>query len=166
MGRAARRIALLGGRGGLGFAQRPRHAVGPCPGQVEVELGPLRARDRPFVLVAEMIRAVTGADSELHRRLLHHTVVDVLEPVIEELELVAPPILGIERVVVRAAMNTKLLVLRGGAHVALGRPAQVQSHARPIANRPHGQIDFLPLRLPPIYTPSAYTTLSDPTRAA
>jgi len=65
-----------------------------------------------------MIRAVTGANGELDRRFGHHAVVDVLEPVIEEAQLIAPPVFAVERMVVRAAMDAQLLVLRGGAHVA------------------------------------------------
>ncbi len=146
---ATRGIAALGESGGLGLGERTGHAAafGAWRGQVEVELGPLRARDRPLFLVAEMIRAVAGADGELHRRLLHHAIVDVLEPVVEEAQLVVPPIVAVERMIMRAAMDAQLFMFRGGAHVALGGPAQVQSHARPVADRPHRNIDLVPLRL-------------------
>src|SRR3954447_9580681 len=110
-----------------------------------MQFGPLRARDRPLVLVAEMVLAMAGADGELDRWLLHHAIVDVLEPVVEEAELVAPSVLAVEWMVVRAAMDAQLLVLRCGAHIALGRPAQVQPHAGPVADRPHRQIDLVPL---------------------
>jgi hypothetical protein len=94
-----------------------------------------------------MVCAVTGADRELHRRFLHHAVVDVLEPVVEESKLVAPPVLAVEGMIMRAAMDAQLFVLRGGAHIGLGGAAQVQSHAGPVADRPHGKIDLVPLRL-------------------
>src|SRR5260370_36938569 len=97
MGRAARGIAPLGGRRGLGPAERTRVAVAAPRGQIEVELGPLRARDRPLALVAEMICAVTGADGELHRRVLHHFVVDVLDPGRGESQLVASAVAPCER---------------------------------------------------------------------
>src|SRR5262249_60759148 len=104
---AAGGIALPGERGGLGLRQRAGNgaALGGWLGQVEVELGPLRARDRPLVLVTEMVRAVTGADREVHGRFPHHAVVDVLKPVVEEAQLVAPPILAVKRMIVRAAMD-------------------------------------------------------------
>src|SRR5262252_8249081 len=108
MRRAVRGIAPPGGHGRLGPRQRAL-ALGARLGQVEVELGPLRARDRPLVLVAEMVRAVTGADRELDRRFPHHAVVDVLEPVVEESKLVAPTILAVKRVIVRATMDAQLL---------------------------------------------------------
>src|SRR3954453_16337184 len=95
-----------------------------------MQFGPLRARDRPLVLVAEMIFAMAGTDGELDRRLPHQAVVDVLEPVIEEAELVAPTVLAVERMVMRAAVDAQLLFLRCGAHIALGRPTQVQSPFR------------------------------------
>ena len=94
-----------------------------------------------------MVFAVAGADRELDRRLLHHAVVDVLEPVVEEAQLVAPAVLAVERMVMRAAVDAQLLVLRCGAHIALGGAAQVQPHAGPVADRPHRQIDLVPLRL-------------------
>ena len=149
MRRAARGIAPPGEHGRFGLRQRAGDAVAPGIrlGQVEVELGPLGARERPLVLVAEMVCAVTGADRQLDRRFLHHAVVDVLEPVVEEAKLVAPPILAVEGVIMRAAMDAQLLVLRGGAHVGLGGAAQVQPHAGPVTDRPHGKIDLIPLRL-------------------
>src|SRR5947209_20571115 len=121
MRRTARGIAAPGCRGWLRLAERAGHTLGARRGQVEVELGPLRARDRPLALVAEMICAVTGADGELHRRLLHHVIVDVLEPVIEEAQLVASAVVAVERMVMRAAMDAQLLMFGGGAHVAFGR---------------------------------------------
>src|SRR6185312_12232980 len=92
-------------------------------GEIEIEPGPLRARDRPFVLVAEMIFAMAGADRELDRRFLHHAVVDVLEPVVEEAELVAAALLAVEWMEMRAAVDAQLLVLGCGAHIALGGAA-------------------------------------------
>src|SRR5262249_60518027 len=97
--------------------------------------------------VSKMVSAMTGADGELHRRLVHHPVIHVLEPVVEEAQLIAAPIFAVERMVVRAAMDAQLLMLRGGAHIGLAGAAKVQSHAGPIADRPHGKIDLVPLRL-------------------
>src|SRR5262249_59432612 len=95
MRRAARGIAPPGGHGRLGPRQRAL-ALGARLGQVEVELGPLRARDRPLVLVAEMVCAVTGADGELDRRVLPHPPVDVPLPGVGETTFVAPPRLAFE----------------------------------------------------------------------
>src|SRR6266516_4764453 len=125
MRRTARGIAAPGCRVWLSLAERARHTFAAWGGQVEVELGPLRARDGPFVLVAEMVFAVTGADGELHRRLLHYGIVDVLEPIIEEAQLVASSVVAVERMVMRTAMDAQLLILGGGSHVALGCAAQV-----------------------------------------
>ncbi len=146
MGLAGGGIAARGGRSRFCCCERAGFAFGAVR-QVEVEPGPLRARERPFVLVAEMVFAVAGADRELDRRLLHHAVVDVLQPVVEEAQLVAPPVLAVERMEVRTAMDAQLLVLRRRAGIALGGAAQVQPHAGPVADRPHRQVDVLPLRL-------------------
>src|SRR2546423_5716069 len=135
MGSAACGIAALSRCGGLAPGERAGRAIGLRlrRGQVEVELGPMRACDRPLVLIAEMIRAVTGANGELHRRFGHHAVVDVLEPVVEETQLITPPIFAVEWMGMRAAVGAQLLLLRGGAHVAFGCAAQVQSPALPVA---------------------------------
>ena len=82
----------------------------------------------PFDLVAAL------ADRELDRRLVHHAVVDALEPVVEEAQLIAPALLGVERMHVRAGVDAQLLVLRGGAHERLGVAAQMQRHAGPVAD--------------------------------
>src|SRR5215472_15244188 len=111
MGCAAGGIAALGCRGGLGLGEPAGVVFAGRRGEVEVELSPLRARDRPLVFVAELVSAMTGADGELHRRLVHHPVIDVLEPVVEEAQLIAAPILAVERMVVRAAMDAQLLML-------------------------------------------------------
>src|SRR5438128_8663046 len=126
MGGAAGRVRARPGDGRLCPRERSGDAV-TCAvvrlGQIEIEPRPLRARDRPFVLVAEMIGAAAGADRKLDRRLLHHAVVDIFEPVVEEAQLIAPSILAVERMVMRAAMDAQLLVLRGGADIALGGTA-------------------------------------------
>src|SRR5262245_62720272 len=105
-------IAARGGRRRL----RARQRAGV---EVEIEPGPLRARERPLVLVAEMIFAVAGADRELDRRLLHDAIVDVLEPIVEEAQLIAPAVLAVERMQVRAAMDAQFLVLRRPWRLAL-----------------------------------------------
>src|SRR5436190_10910864 len=115
--RAGGGIAARPCRGGLRSGQRAADALAFGAvglGEVQVQPGPFRARERPLVLVAEMILAVAGADRELDRRLLHHAGVDVLEPVVEEAQLVAPAVLAVERMEVRAAMDAQLLLLRGG----------------------------------------------------
>ena len=48
---------------------------------------------------------------------------------------------------VRAGVDAKLLVRRRGAHERLGVAAQMQSHARPIADAEHRHSDLVPLRL-------------------
>ena len=87
-------------RSGIG-RRRAAPALSDVPGarlrQIEIELGPARARERPFVLVAPFDLVAALADRELHRRLLHDAVVDAFEPVVEEPQLIAPPFLGVER---------------------------------------------------------------------
>ena len=80
--------------------------------EAQVHLLPLRARERPLVLEAEGIRlrAATGADLELHRRLVHDPGVDALQPVVEEAQLVEPALFRMERMKVGSGMDAKLLV--------------------------------------------------------
>ena len=95
----------------------------------------------PFDLVTAL------ADRQLHRRLVHDAVVDALEPVIEEAQLIAAPLVGIERVYVRAGVNAKLLVRGCRTHESFGVAAQMQAHARPVADAEHRHGDLVPLRL-------------------
>ena len=87
------------------------------------------------------------ADRELDRRLVHHAVVDALEPVVEEAHLIRPALLGVERMHVGAGLDAQLLVLGGGAHEGLGVAAQMQADAGPVADREHRHGDLVPLRL-------------------
>ena len=140
-----------GGQRALGLAAALRWRILL---DVQVELRPLRARDRPFVLVAERIRlrAAAGADLELDRRLVHHAGVDALEPVVEPAQLVDAGLERMERMEVAAGMDAQLLVLRGGQHVGLGVAAQVHREAAPVADAVHRHLDLVPLRalLPPL----------------
>src|SRR5258708_25441756 len=105
----------MGARAGLGGAptgQRPgigRLAFGGCR-QSEIELAPLRARERPFGFVPPHDGAAALADGELHWRLVHEAVVDALEPAVEEPQLIATPVLRIERMHVGAGMDAELLL--------------------------------------------------------
>src|SRR6266446_314310 len=90
------------------------------------------------------------------------TSFDVLEPVLEEAQLVASAVVAVERMVMRAAMDAQLLMFGGGAHVAFGRAAQMQSHARPVPDRPHRQIDVLPLRLLSLEHTAVQTVAHEP----
>src|SRR5262249_17663538 len=101
MGGAARGILPHARGRGLGRRQRAGDAMAYRTfrfGEVEIQLGPLGAPQWPFMFVAEMIGTAAGADCELDRRLLHHAVIDVLKPMIEEAQLIAPPIIAVERV--------------------------------------------------------------------
>src|SRR5262249_61576321 len=66
-------------------------------GQIEMEFGPACPRKGPFMLAAPFESAPPLADCKPHRRLSHHAVVDALEPVIEETNLIAAAVLGVER---------------------------------------------------------------------
>src|SRR5262249_9796566 len=105
------------------------------------------ARERPFVLEAPLHLVAALTDRELHRRLRHDAVVDAFEPVVEETQLIAPSVLGVERMHMRAGVDAKLLARRRRPHEGLGVPAQMQSHARPIADAEHRHLDLVPLRL-------------------
>ena len=74
---------------------------------------PLRARERPFVLVPPFELVAALADGDLDRRLVHHAVVDTLQPKIEKAHLICPPFLRIERMHVAAGVDAQLLMLRG-----------------------------------------------------
>src|SRR5262249_24138385 len=65
--------------------------------EVEIELGPPGALERPLVLVAPLDLVLALADRELDRRLVHYAVVDALEPVVEEAKLIALALLRVER---------------------------------------------------------------------
>src|SRR5580765_6127538 len=113
--RAGGGIAARCGRRGLRSGKRAADALAFGAvglGEVQVQPCPFRARERPLVLVAEMILAVAGTDRELDRRLLHYAVVDVLEPMVEEPQLIATAVLAVERMEVRAAVDAQLLLLR------------------------------------------------------
>ena len=133
----------------FGFSESTRRfpPAPPAAGEIEIELGPLRAGERPFVLVPPFDLVAALADRELDRRLVHDAVVDAFEPVIEEADLIGPPLLGIERVHVAAGMDAQLLVLGCGAHIGLGIAAQMQAEAGPVADREHRHGDLVPLRL-------------------
>ena len=116
--------------------------------QLQIQLRPLRARERPLVLEAELVAAeiaAAGADHELHRRLVHDPGVDALQPVVEEAQLVEPAFLGMERMEVRAGVDAQLLVLRGRVHEAFGVAAQVQPRAGPVADAVERHRDLRPI---------------------
>src|SRR5262245_63043664 len=92
--------------------------------QIEIEFGPARARKRPFVLEAPLHLVAAFADGELHRRLIHNAIVDAFEPIVEEAQLIAPSLLGIEGMYMSAGVDAQLLVRRSSAHEGLGVAAQ------------------------------------------
>src|SRR5688572_25315235 len=57
---------------------------------LEIQLRPLRARERPFVLVTEFVGLGIAARAylELYRRLVHDSRVDTLQPIVEPAQLI------------------------------------------------------------------------------
>src|ERR1700756_188895 len=88
--------------------------------QIEKKTWPLRACERPFVFEAPLHLVAALTDREPHRRLRHDAVVDAFEPVVEEAQLIAPPVLGVEWMHMRAGMDAELLVRRRRPHEGLG----------------------------------------------
>ncbi len=97
-----------------------------------IELGPLRARQRPFVLVAldEFLARMT--DLEQHLRLLAPAGILALEEMTEEPLLQVDPVVRVEMRPVLDAVHFEPFLLGGGAHEALEIAARMQALAAPI----------------------------------
>src|SRR5262249_58282512 len=92
----------------------------------EVEHGPLGARDRPVLLVADDELLPGMADVELHARLPVPAVLLSLEEEVEEALLQVDAIVGIVVRPMLYAVNLEPFLLRGGTEEALVIAARMQ----------------------------------------
>ncbi len=116
---------------------RPCRRRQPGCGRIEVEPGPLRARQRPLVLQPRGRGAVGMADRQPHRRLVRPAVVEALQGVIEEALLQGAVFRQVEALEMRADMHRQPLPRRAGTLKALDVAAQMHAGATPIARRQH-----------------------------
>src|SRR6267154_2408722 len=100
-----------------------------------MEIRPLRARERPFVLVAQDEFFSGVPDLQLHAWLLVPTVPFTLQKIVEEALLQCDTIIGVERRPVRAAVHFQPFLFRGRAREALEVAARVQALTAPVRRR-------------------------------
>ena len=134
---------VVGELGVVGRGLELQLAVG-----VQIELGPLRARQRPFVLGARHEFLAGMADVEQHLGLLVPAVVDAFQEMVEELALQVLAVLGVEQREVGVAVHLQPFLLGAGAQVAFEIAAWMQSHAAPVGGGEDRRLDVLELRQP------------------
>ena len=119
------------------------------PIRVQIKLGPLRARQRPFVLGAgdELSRRDGGSCSSTFGRFSQPLSMPFQETV-EELPLQVLAVLRIEQREVRVAVHLQPFLLRARAQEALEIAARMQAHAAPVGGREQRRLDVLELRQP------------------
>ena len=113
--------------------------------RVEIELGPLGARNRPFILGALDERLAWMAHLQQHARLLAPAGVLALQEIVEELALQLAAVVGVEMRPVLDAVRLEPFVLRGGARKALEIAARVQALSAPVRRREQRRGDLVPL---------------------
>src|SRR5258706_13668013 len=106
-------------------------------------LGPMGARDRPFVLVA-LDELVDMPHLQLDARLLRPIAL-ALEEVVEEAQLELAAIVGIEVRPVLDAMRLEPFVFRRGADEAFEVAARVQPLPAPVGGGEEWHGDLVPL---------------------
>ncbi len=99
---------------------------------VEIELGPLRARDRPFVFGAGDEFLARVADLQQHLRLLRPAVLLAVQEIVEEAQLLLAAVVGVEMRPVLDAVRLQPFLLGRGAHEAFEIAARMQALAAPI----------------------------------
>ena len=112
----------------------------------EMELGPLRARDRPIVLMADDEFLARMTDVELHARLLVPAVLLALEEVAEELLLQVDAVVGVIVRPMLDAVHFEPFLFRRRAEEALEIAARVQRLAAPVRGRKQRHLDLRPVR--------------------
>src|ERR1017187_10725418 len=100
-----------------------------------MELGPLRARQRPSVLMADAEFLARMTNVELHPRLLVPAVLLALEEVAEELLLQPDAIVGVIMRPMLDAVHFQPFLFRCRAEEALEIAARVQRLPAPIRGR-------------------------------
>jgi hypothetical protein len=110
-----------------GFLAEKRHGLG-----IEIELGPLRARNRPCVLGArdEFLSRMTHL--QLRARLLRPAGVLAVQEIVEEAQLLRAAVVGVEMRPVLDAVRLQPFLLGGRTHEAFEIAARMQALAAPI----------------------------------
>src|SRR5262249_7530679 len=129
--------------GGALFGVRLRGK--PLMSEIEMGLGPLRARQRPAGLGALGKTGVDGARPPEHRRLLVPACVLATQKVPEKTLLQAHPVVGVELHPVLQAMNLQPLLVARYPREALEVTSGVQV-VRPVRGREHRYRDLLQFR--------------------
>ena len=128
-------------RGPLRIVQPETHGL-----RIEIEPGPLRALERPFVLVPLDEFLAGMADLQLHARLLVPAGVLALEEVAEEAFLQADAVVRVEVRPVRVAVRLEPFLLGGDAEEALEVAARVQALPAPVRGAEHRDVDLAEIR--------------------
>ena len=115
-------------------------------GRMEVLLGPLRALERPLVLVPLDEFLARMAHLQLHRRLLCPAGVVAFEEAAEEPLLQVEAVVRIEVRPMLDAVHFKPFVLGCGAHEAFEIAARMQALPAPIGGREQGHFHLVPVR--------------------
>jgi hypothetical protein len=109
--------------------------------RVEIELRPLGALERPFVLSA-LHELVDVTHLQLHARLPVEAVVLAVQEMIEEPQLQLASVIRVEMGPVLDAVHLEPFVLGGRAHEAFEIAARMQWLAAPIGRRKQWRLDF------------------------
>jgi hypothetical protein len=117
------------------------HAVA----DIEIELRPFRALERPLVLGA-LHEFVDVSHLQEHARLPAETVVLAVQEMIEEAQLKLAPIIRVEMRPVLDPVHLEPLLLTGRAHETLEIAAGMQALAAPIGRRQERRPDSRPNR--------------------
>src|SRR6185437_11875267 len=127
-------------------AGRGRHRGEALPQRIEVKARPLRALERPFVLVP-LDEALAGmAELELDRRLAVPAGILTLEEMAEEAFLQPHAVIGIEIRPVLDTVRFEPFLRRGGADEAFEIAARMESLAAPIGGAEQRHRDLRPVR--------------------
>ena len=113
---------------------------------MDIEFGPLRARERPLALVSLDEFLARMAHLQQHLRLLAPAGVFAFEEVTEELLLQAEAVIRVEMRPMLDAVNFEPLLVRRGAHEAFEISARMQSLPAPIGGREQRRLDLAPIR--------------------
>src|ERR1035437_5742272 len=111
-----------------------------------MELGPLRARQRPSILVADDEFLARMTNVELHPRLLVPAVLLALEEVAEELLLQSNAIVGVIMRPMLDAVYFEPFLFRRRPDEALEIAARMQRLSAPIGGREQRHLDLRPIR--------------------
>src|SRR5262249_45338882 len=116
------------------------------PGRTDEELGPACARERPLLLLAQLVLvAERSPDVELHRRLALPSVVISFQEVVEEAPLQLHAVWEVEPLLVAAGVHFEPLLRRSGLREGLEVAARVQPEATPVRGAQERHLDRWPV---------------------